>query len=357
METKFGFDSHTAESDTVFFEARDERVTLCGFVDPRNDSEYRRVPADVAKATSDLVSQLAVNTAGGRVRFATDSPYVIIKSEMEWMADMAHFPRSGSSAFDFYIRHGDNYIFKQSFMPGGPEKGYEGKADIPYPGMNEVMINFPSYSPVTNLYIGVKDGSAVRPATEYKYKKPVVYYGSSITQGACACRPGNSYEAIISNELDCDYINLGFSGSARAEDAITGYIASLDMSVFVLDYDHNAPTPEYLGATHKKMFSRIREAQPTLPIVIVSMPVYITDGGVAVSPFDLPTVLRRRDIIKKTYDDAVAAGDKNVAFVDGTTLFDGTYPELCTVDTVHPNDAGFFCMAEKIGAAVKAFLK
>ena len=88
----------------------------------------------------------------------------------------------------------------------------------------------------------------LKDAPEYRIKKPVVYYGSSITQGGCASKPGSSYESILSRRFDCDYINLGFSGTAKGEDEIVDYIKGLEMSVFVMDYDHNAPTTEHLAS-------------------------------------------------------------------------------------------------------------
>lgn len=119
----------------------------------------------------------------------------------------------------------------------------------------------------------------LKQAPKYAVKKPVVYYGSSITQGACASRPGNCYESILSRRLDCDYINLGFSGSAKGEDAIVDYIIGLDMSVFVMDYDYNAPTPEHLEKTHSKMFKAIRAEHPTLPIIIMPRPKFYLNAG------------------------------------------------------------------------------
>ena len=91
----------------------------------------------------------------------------------------------------------------------------------------------PLYSLPKNIYIGLQKGAKIEKCEDYKYEKPVVYYGSSITQGGCASRPGMAYTNILTRELNVDHINLGFSGSARGEDAIAEYISGLDMSVFV----------------------------------------------------------------------------------------------------------------------------
>ena len=169
-----------------------------------------------------------------------------------------------------------------------------------------------------------------------------MYYGSSITQGGCASRPGMSYQAIVSRRFDYDYINLGFSGNAKAEDTIIDYIKNLDMSIFIYDYDHNAPTVEHLANTHEKMFKAIREAHPNLPIIMMSRPKFkLTD-----------LEEQRLEIIKTTYNNAIASGDKNVYLITGKEL-----TALCgnegTVDNCHPTDFGFASMAKAVGDVIE----
>lgn len=184
--------------------------------------------------------------------------------------------------------------------------------------------------------------SRVEAPTPYIDKKPMVYYGSSITQGACASRPGNCYQGYICRAFNCDYINLGFSGNAKAEDEIIEYIKSLDMSIFVCDYDHNAPSAEHLKNTHEKMFKAIREAHPDIPIIIMSAPIWNPSGAWK----------ERRDIVEQTYKNARATGDENVYFIDGKALM-----SLCenngTVDNCHPTDLGFYSMAQVLGDLIE----
>ena len=207
----------------------------------------------------------------------------------------------------------------------------------------ELIINFPLYSGVKKLYIGLSDKADIGTPAKYTYDVPVVYYGSSITQGGCASRPGNSYQQMISRRFDCDYVNLGFSGSARGETAIAEYIAGLKMSVFVYDYDHNAPTPEHLMNTHKPMFDIIRKAQPDLPIIMASWTPTNNHGQTD----------RRFEIIKRTYDIAKSEGDENVYLLDGRRMFDGICEDNGTVDGCHPNDWGFAAMAKAFGDAIE----
>ena len=177
-------------------------------------------------------------------------------------------------------------------------------------------------------------------------EKPVVYYGSSITQGGCASRPGNAYTAAVARRFNANHINLGFSGNALGEMEMAEYIADISMSAFVFDYDHNAPTLEHLENTHKPMFDIIRKSNPNLPIVMLTRPKYKTWWYED----------KCRDIIKATYDIARANGDENVYFIDGTTLMETAGFEG-TVDSAHPNDLGFSSMAKAVGDVLQKVLQ
>jgi hypothetical protein len=136
-----------------------------------------------------------------------------------------------------------------------------------------------------------------------------------------------------------DFVNLGFSGSAKGELSMAEYIAGLDMSLSVYDYDHNAPDVEYLRATHQKMYDRIREKHPTIPYVMISRPDYFPNEKESIA---------RRQVVVDTYHYAIGKGDQNVYYIDGASIFRGPFEDSCTVDGCHPNDLGFSKMAEAI---------
>jgi hypothetical protein len=126
------------------------------------------------------------------------------------------------------------------------------------------------------------------------------------------------------------------------------YINTLDFSLFVYDYDHNAPTVEHLKSTHEPFYKKIREKNPLVPIVMITRPTATFDEDACA----------RRDIVKKTYENAIANGDKNVYFIDGESFFkDFDDKEICFVDTIHPTDLGFYKMAEVIEPIIKKALK
>ena len=337
VETKLNLDN------VRFYDIQSEPFSLYGVF--YENGLYRRMPQAVAQSVSEGVEHLHIRTAGGRVKFITNSSYVAIKAVMSHLGKMPHIPLTGSAGFDLYVGKKEEYrgTFKPPF---DISDGYAGVVRFGSRKMREITINFPLYSAVSDLYIALEADATLKKAPGYAEKKPIVFYGSSITQGGCASRPGNAYTSLLARALQMDHINLGFSGNAKGEDAIAEYIASLDMSLFVYDYDHNAPNPEHLKNTHLKMFRIIRQAQPNLPIVILSAPAYRLDA----------VWKERMEIVKATYDAAMAEGDRNVYFMDGPTLMKYAKNEG-TVDNCHPNDLGFYSMAKTLVKSLKPILQ
>ncbi len=331
IDKNFQLETRLNEPDLVYHNVLNEPFKIYGVT--YEDNRFVRMPGEIARAVNDGVAYLYANTAGGRIRFITDSPFIAVNCKTNSPGKMSHIPVTGSCGMDLFVNnsHVGTYTPPFDFTTG-----YEGLHRISVTGEYEVTINMPLYCGVSELYIGLKKGSIIKEPTPYNQIAPVVYYGSSITQGGCASRPGNCYQNIIHRKLNIDYINLGFSGSGRAEDIMIDYLASLNMSVFVMDYDHNAPNLEHLKNTHEKLYRGIREKHPSLPIIIITKP-----------DIHGPSCLARCDFIRSNYERFVQEGDKNVYFIDGSTFF--ADPSLCTVDTTHPTDLGFYFMAEKIG--------
>ncbi len=345
IETSIG------EEDVVFYDVREEPFNVYGLYNYKNEEQFKRLPDEIGLNVNPGVSTLYLNTAGGRVRFCTDSQYVAIKAEMPSMRQMTHMAFVGSAGFDLYLDSPEAGIsrFFGSFRPSiHAKEGFEAKVKFATRKKRWITINFPTYSPVKNLFIGLQKDASVGSGARYRSELPLLYYGSSITQGGCCSRPGNAYEAIISRDLDLDFINLGFSGNGKAEQLIADYMAKLPMLAFICDYDHNAPNTEYLRNTHCNLYRTIREKNPDLPYIMVSRPDDLSRG------YELR--LNNRDVVIDTFRYARQQGDKNVYYLDGSEIFRGYHEDQCTVDGVHPNDMGFALMAEAIGCAIRQAL-
>ena len=349
-------ESDIREDGIVWFDVKDAPFSIFGMMYDQAQGCYVRMPQAVADKVSEGVANLNRQTAGGRVRFKTDSPFIGMKAEMDHTYMMPHMPLAGQSGFDLYRDTAQGSIYCHTFMPpvelrAGYSSAFreDGKNIAQYTGDTEYTINFPLYDGVKNLYIALKKDATLAAARPYADVLPIVYYGSSITQGGCASRPGNSYQAIISRKLDMDFVNLGFSGSCRGERAMAEYLAALPMGIFVCDYDHNAPNADYLEKTHLSLYRAVRRGHPDVPIVFISAPDILLKGNIS-------EFCRRREIVAATYGVSVAEGDKNTYLIDGETLFAGDGWDSCTVDGTHPNDLGFYKMAVRIGAEIEKII-
>lgn len=351
--------SFEAPSDVEWFSVREEPFKTYGIFYSESEGLYRRMPKDVADATSPGVAFLSLHSAGGRVRFATDSPYVIVRAVEAFEEPFSHMAICGKHGFTLI----GNNRFCGTYMPQyrhfveGEKSGtivFDGMKtpwldgeEAPY----EMELHFPLYCIVKEVYVGLKKGCKLTAPKPYKHEKPVLFYGSSITQGGCASKPGDDYVARLSRMLDTDFINLGFSGSARAEDVMIDYLSSLDPSVFVMDYDHNAPDAQHLEKTHHKLYKAFRSAHPSTPIIMMTMP---TIEGYEAKPWNTD----RYKTILASFDKARASGDENVYLVDCYGCFGKLYNgEWGTVDDCHPDSLGFLRMAEAVYPVLSKLLK
>ena len=342
----------TTMESPVYLDVRKAPFSLHGFAEP-----FRRVPADVASATSETVARLSRATAGGRVRFRTTSDFIVIHAEVSELSDTQTSSFSAQNSFDIFMKEKGAYCFRGIFVPSqGAGKTYiESRLKYGHNVVKDIIIDFPLNANVTEMYIGLREGCEVFPATPYKYTTPVVFYGSSIVHGG-GLRPCSPYSSMISRRLDTDFVNLGFGGGAMAEPAIMQYIAGQKMSVFVYDYDHNAPTPEYLEETHFAGYKMFREKQPKTPVIFASRPDYHS-SMYTLGPYDIRENEKRRNIIFESYCRALAEGDRNVYFVDGSKMFPEYCRQDCTVDGCHPTELGYHFMANAFGEIIKELLE
>lgn len=311
--------------------------------------EFWRLEDEDSKLVSDYVRTRSKTAGGGRVRFRTNVTEMKLQLDLKTLGMDICMPICGSSGADVYSGTGLHsryigFINPLRYDEFSPVREFKSDGT-----MQDITINLPRNEEIKGLTIYVNDEADVLAPTEYSVPGRICFYGSSITEGGCSTRPGNAYTCAAARWLDSDYMNLGFSGAAKGEDAMADIIKNGGFSALVYDYDHNAPTVEHLRATHERFFLRIRAKCPDMPVIMMSKPDFDSN------PLDNRL---RREIIMSTYAHALASGDKNVYFIDGETLFGVFGREMCTVDITHPNDLGFYRMAEKVYAMlVKIFHK
>lgn len=330
-----------SEKEFAWHDPRNEPFEVRGLAVCEGE-HFLRLPETLIPRFCEGLQVLAHHTAGGHVRFRTDARRIAVRASSLYPdSSMNHMALTGSKGLDLYA----DGEYCGTIRPGTTDEWFEGVCELKS-GIKDVEINMPLYNGLTHLLIGLSADARLLAPRPYRFNEPVVYYGSSITQGGCASRPGNSYQGFLSRWLDADQVNLGFSGNAKGELEMAEYIAGLPMCAFVYDYDHNAPDVEHLRRTHEPFFQMIRRMRPELPVIFVTKPDSEHD----------PHGEERRELIYAAYAHAREAGDAHVWFVDGRTLFGEADRGDCTVDGCHPNDLGFYRMAQAIYPALKEAL-
>ena len=303
------------------------------------NGNYHRLDDRLSDKFSKGLALRTNNTSGVQLSVRTSSDAVGLRVKLDNPEFMEHMPDDATSSFDIYRGSGVCKKFWHVIYNGRPRSEFSEvfHADG---DMEDYTFYFPLFSGIEKLEIVLRADADIEPPVPFRIERPVLFYGSSITQGGCVSRPGNLYVSMIGRMLDVPTVCMGFSSNAQGEAYLAESFAGLDLSAFVMDYDHNAANAEYLERTHSNFFRILRSAKPDMPIVIVSKPDFDDDPV---------SGAQRRNVILKTYTDALDAGDKNVWFVDGERIFDGPFRDSCTVDRNHPSDIGHMRMALVIG--------
>ena len=327
----------------------DSPIRIFGVPHFEEKESLRRLPNEIAERYRGIYGgwpKVGLRTPGARMCFRTDSSVLRIGVELSTLyPDVGMSLRACQAAHVLIGNRREPHYAGVVHPKDYEQKSFERELAKP-PSMEDVTVFLPMGEVIATAWVEIEEGAAMEAPTPYRHSLPMVFYGSSITEGAHASRPCNAYTALLSARLDTDYYNFGFSGSAKGDLDIAEYICTLDMSVFVLDYDHNAKDAEFLRATHEPFFRYIRERKPDLPIVITSRPNFE----------HTPDAAARRKVIRTTYENAVNAGDKNVYLIDGESFYGTSERYLCTTDATHPNDIGHERMARVYEAILTGIL-
>ncbi len=120
----------------------------------------------------------------------------------------------------------------------------------------------------------------------------------------------------------------------------------------VLDYEANCVSTELFRETLPQFIAIYRQYHPDVPILVISRLRRVHDE---IYPDSLARRTERWELQRGTVEARRKAGDRNIYFLDGTTLLKSDWDE-CTVDTTHPNDIGFLQMADGIEPVLRVIL-
>lgn len=314
---------------------------------------FDRLPAEAQSRVSDAVWELQRHSAGMAVRFRTAAPEVGVRWSLACPEiARSHMAATGVSGVDLYaeIRGRPRFsgVGRPSVQEGNVSRLPGSQDDTPW----VFQLNFPLYNGITSLEIGVPVGVGLEPMREPARRPAICFYGTSIVQGGCASRPGMSYPAVICRGLGVEQVNLGFSGSARAEPEMTELLSRLDPRAFVLDPLPNMQADTIIDRLGH-MVRTLRRAHPAIPIIIVE---HVRPTRLSL-PWDRPwsEEWARCNSLLGTLRGALdREGITGIHVVSWRNLM-GDDNEA-TVDGIHPTDLGFARMAEAIGPVVRQAL-
>ena len=316
----------------------------------QNDGEFHRLPAASKDKFPPPVWNLAKSPSGGRIRFRTDSTTLAVRLEYPSPPNMNNMHAFGQTGVDLYT--GNDYrgtaVADKNAAPG---KVYEHVylSDKPR-AWREATLYLALYKPVKVLAVGVDSEARFEKPAQFFVSRPVVFYGTSITQGGCASRPGMSYQAILGRMLNIDFVNLGFSGNGKGEPEMAEAVSQIDASCFVLDFAQNNGTVASLREVYGSFLDRLRKAHADTPILAIT-PIFSTreaSGGTENEGM--------REHIRQVVSQRIGAGDRNLQLVEGTDLL-GPSRSDGLVDGTHPNDLGFEWMAEGLAPRLRRLLR
>jgi hypothetical protein len=300
---------------------------------------FDRLPAEAEKTVTPAVWNLSRDSAGMMVRFKTDAEALHVHYKLtKAVLGMPHMPATGVSGVDLYARDASGkWRWVQVTRPAAQEIKTElikGLAS----GMREYAAYLPLYNGVELLEIGVPKGSHFEGLVPRQ--KPVVFYGTSITHGACASRPGMVHTAILGRRLDLPVVNLGFSGNGRMDVAVGAFLARIDASAYVIDCLPNMG-PEAVASKCVPLVLQLREAKPGTPILLVEDRRFTNDW---ITPAKAKFHDDNHAALKNAFETLQKQGVTNLYYIPGDALY-GTDSEGAT-DASHASDLGFMRQAD-----------
>ena len=326
------------KAQTVYHDA--SVFPLLGKISDATETRYERLPAKLKSVSREPVWDLGKNTAGLAIRFCSDSRQISVKWETLYDRTMNHMAPTGIKGLDLYSLENGKWIYINTARPTDKKSETVIISDMEQKE-RELMLYLPLYEGLVSLEIGVDSTASIgQPKVDLPQQtKPVVAYGTSITQGGCASRTGMVHTNILSRRMNRVMINLGFSGNGMLDYEIAELMADCDASLYSIEFA-NCSTGQIKERT--EVFYRILRARhPNTPVVFIEIPLF---PSYVYNQTTQNNLKERNLAIREVYSDLKAKKEKNLWLIPAAGQI-GTDNEA-TVDGVHFTDLGFFRYAE-----------
>lgn len=330
-------------------------MLIAGLAWFEREGRLRRLPAKPVDKLPEAVENLADQVPGAQIRFRSTTRLVAVQVKLRGVASNAAIPATAQCGFDLYVGPAGDQRFMSVTKYDHTRSEYENllfeRLRLPA-RLLDFALNFPLGMAIEEIRVGLESGARVEPPAPFAVEGPVVIYGTSITHGACASRPGMAYPSILGRRLNVDVVNLGFGGSGKGEPEVARTLAGIPRpACLVLDYEANTSGLEQLQQTLPAFIAILRAAHPTVPILVATKIPFASEN------FNDTQAerLRNRDYQKSVVEDLRQRGDRHLHFLDVGALLGPDFAEG-TVDGIHPTTLGFKLMADVFEPCLRELL-
>lgn len=330
-----------------FYDQNHFLIEGTAFADSVRESPYDRFPLSMKSKVREPVWSLSRNSAGVSIRFFSNTTAIRVKWELLEDLRMNHMAETGIKGIDLYFKGRDGWQYVNTARPEGKTNDFLLVGNMS-PERREYRMYLPLYDGVTRLEVGIDSLAYISKPEKHK-GRPIVFYGTSITQGGCASRPGMVHTSIISRKLDLECINFGFSGNGRMEKPVVDLIAGIDALFYVIECSENM-TPEEINENSAPLLSVIRQQHPHTPVVFVNNMTYENSS---LDEMSMKGIIAKNEMIGNVFRKLTEAGNKNLYFIDKSRSLG--HDHEATVDGVHLTDLGFMRYADFLSGKFREF--
>ena len=351
--TYFGLWSQEPQADLRWYTTQD--LQLSGVLKDPEILPFQRLPESYREKVRPVLWGLSENSAGVYIDFETDATEINVQYRVSGPLALPHMPATGVSGLDLYAQdetgswqwlRGNYQIAEESTYR------FTGIKPTNREDLRTYRLYLPLYNSVTYLQIGLPL-SARFHQEDPKMEKPVIIYGTSIVQGACASRPGMAWTGILGRQIEQPVVNLGFSGNGRLEPEIIEIMTRQDAAVFVLDCMPNFTAGNGLGPADAEF--RILESVRSIRAKFPNTPILLMDHAGYSDGFMQP----QREMHYTQLNEALAKARNQIQKLNIPEVYRLTIEEIgldadCFVDGTHPTDAGMLKYARAVTRKLRA---
>lgn len=316
---------------------------------------YHRLPARAKDIVREPVWYLSTNSAGLSVVFKSNSPVIQVRYHVTGSFQMDHMPATGVSGVDLYSYDKDGLM---RWYGSDNKRTFADTVSYTYDRISyldadgyEFHLYLPPYNEVEWLEIGVTAESTLTflPAST---EKPVVVYGTSIAQGACASRPGLVWSTIIERDTRWNVVNLGFSGNGIMEPEVYDLLSEIDARIYVIDC-----MPNMDGNNERMIIDRTvagvhkLRSKTDAPILLVEHAGYANMNSSEGRYHDFSACNIK---LEQAYKQLKAEGVKNLYLLPHSK---NAFQTDHMVEGWHPNDLGMQHIASVTQKVIRKILK